>query len=93
MNLSVYQDSYVCITFEEANILTWNVRGMDRNSFIHRLDGLIQNTSDKYLLGVLKSLQSKIQNLTETEFKQLCSDAENNKMLYPGSYQLPYIEP
>lgn len=92
MNLNDYKDLYVCITFEEANILSWYARGLELIDFIQSIDKLRLNTKDPYITGILDSLQNKLRNLTEAEFRQLCKDVEKNKLLYPGTYQLPYIE-
>ena len=85
-------NKYVCLTFEESNILIENVRKHNLPDIIARLDNLIIHTSDHYLQMVLNSLLKKLQSLTPNEYDILVQDIENNSLLFPPNYRLPYVD-
>ena len=85
----VEEKNYVCLSFEEINVLLENVQLRSLPDLIVRLDNLIQNTTDASLQKVLNSVLNKIKELTPNEYKILLSDIEQGSVLFPPFYRLP----
>ena len=92
MNIPDYNIHYIELSFEEANILIENIQNHNLSDLIVRLDNIIENTSDIYLRMILKSVLNKIQTLTPAEYTILKTDIENNAILFPPHYTLPYVD-
>ena len=84
-------DRYVCLSFNEANILLQNNQKLDHLSMIARLDNLFRHTSDPQLRNETESLLRKIQNLTPEEYKLLMRDVESGRIFFPPNYSLPNL--
>lgn len=81
--------NFVCLSFEEINVLLENVQVRSLPDLIVRLDNLIQNTTDSSLQKVLNSVLNKVKELTPNEYKILLSDIEQGKVLFPPFYRIP----
>lgn len=81
----------IFLTFNEANILIFNLVDKDRQGFLLALEDMFINTKDRYLKKDIESLISKIESLTPIEFSFLRRDAVIGKVLSPAGYHLPYI--
>ena len=88
----VNECSYVCLSFNETNILMENYRKQDHVGMIARIDNLLQHTSDPHLKHELNSLLVKIQNLTREEYRLLAADIERAAIIFPPCYVLPHVE-
>ena len=87
------RDSYISLSFNEANILIGTLFVPDISNFLVRLDHLLKTTDDPYLKEELESLSKKIQTLSQEEYNLLRKDVQSGKMLFPPNYQLPFIDP
>jgi len=86
-------DSYVFLTFEEAQILSENLKvNATYEDFFERLDKALKHTQDKYLIAELSSLIDKLKNLTPNEFIILQNDVRSKKVMFMPNYILPRIE-
>lgn len=83
---------YICLSFDEANILIQNFRKRDFGGIIARLDNLISHTEDVYLQKELQSLLQKLRELTPEEYAKLAYDIEAGVLVFPPNYVLPHIE-
>ena len=92
MNILDKARPYVCLSFDEANILIQNFRKNDLGGIIARLDNLISHTKDPYLQKEAQSLLQKLQDLTPQEYDQLLRDIEAGIVVFPPNYVLPHIE-
>jgi len=60
------QEIHPPLTFDEASIITFNIKGSKDDSFLElaeflfRMETLYQNTSDSHLRRTVQSIQSKI---------------------------------
>jgi len=81
--------NFICLSFEEINVLLENVQVRSLPDLIVRLDNLIQNTTDSSLQKVLNSVLNKVKELTPNEYKILLSDIEQGKVLFPPFYRIP----
>jgi len=86
-------DSYVPLSFIEANIVIGSCFLSDFSRFILRLDTLLKNTKDPYLIEELESLLKKFQSLSQEEYEQLRTDAQTGTLLFPPNYQLKFLDP
>jgi len=91
MSLQNAEHGYVCLSFEEVNILVVNYRRQDLAGLIARMDNLLSHTADPLLRRDLESLIRKLQNLTPEEYKLLAKDLEQGKVVFPANYPLPHI--
>lgn len=83
------EQKYVCLSFEEINVLLENVQVRNLPDLIVRLDNLIKNTTDTSLQKVLNNVLDKVKELTPNEYKILLSDIEQGTVLFPPFYRLP----
>ena len=88
-----HRDSYISLSFNEANILIGMLFMPDISNFVQRLDYLLQTTDDPYLKEELASLLNKIQTLSQEEYDLLRKDIQSGKILFPPNYQLPFLDP
>lgn len=88
-----HRDSYISLSFNEANILISTLLMPNISTFILRLDELLKTTQDPYLKEELDSLFRKIQTLSQDEYELLRKDVHSGKILFPPNYQLPITEP
>lgn len=91
------QEIHPELTFDEANIIAFNIYGskgtpfLTLEAFLIRIDDLYQNTTDPYLRRSVRSVQQKISMLTPAEYEQLCMDCAAGKLIFPADYRLPTI--
>ena len=88
MELSEARDTYLCLTFSEANILLENIHGMSKPALMARILELRDNTSDATLKEEASTLLWKLTQLSQDDYARLISDAAQNDLLFPANYQL-----
>ena len=86
-------DSYVPLSFNEANIVIGSYFLSDFSKYLLRLNTLLNNTKDPYLSEDLKCLIKKMKTLSPDEYTQLRADCERGAVLFPPNYQLKFIDP
>lgn len=91
MDLSVYRDTHLCLTFYEA-VIIWENRGLSRAAMLSRLKDLQQNTKDPMLKASISSLLWKLAQTDEKDYARLSSAAERGDLLFPGNYTLTQKE-
>jgi hypothetical protein len=85
------------LTFDEANIIAFNIYGINGTPFVTleaflvRIDDLYHNTTDPYLRRSVRSVQQKISMLTPAEYEKLCTDCAEGNLIFPANYRLPTI--
>lgn len=87
------QDSYIPLSFNEANIVIGSYFLSDFSKYLLRLDTLLKNTKDPYLTEELQSLLEKMKTLSPDEYALLRADCERGAVLFPPNYQLRFIDP
>jgi len=92
MPLTEKENSYLCLSFEEANILIENYRKQDLGGLIARLDNLLHHTTDISLVKETSGLLTKLQALTPKEYELLSKDIESGAIIFPPNYVLPHID-
>ncbi len=88
MDLSVARDTYLCLTFSEANIVFKNIPGLTKPALIARILELRDNTSDTTLKEDASLLLWKLTQLSQDDYDRLVKDAEQGVLLFPANYQL-----
>lgn len=88
MDLSEARDSYLCLTFSEANILLENIQGLSKPALIARILELRDNTSDATLKEETSTLLWKLAQLSQNDYERLISDIAQRDLLFPANYQL-----
>ncbi len=85
------EKTYVCLSFEEINVIIENYQSRNLPDLIARLDNLLRNTTDPALQKVLNSVLSKVMQLTPDEYTILLSDIDQQTVLFPPYYTLPKL--
>lgn len=86
--MNINSTHYFRLSFNEANILMENIKGMDKSTLVLRLKELSKTVSDVILKESTVSLLHKIANLTDEEFDKLKKEAALNHITYPPNFTL-----
>lgn len=87
MDLAVYRDTHLCLTFHEA-IIFWENRGLNRPAMFNRLRQLQHHTSDPALRASVTSLLWKLTQADEKVYAQLAAAAASGDLLFPPNHKL-----
>ena len=87
MDLSIFRDTYLCLTFFEA-VVVWENRGLSRAAMFNRLRQLQQHTKDPTLKASVTSLLWKLTQVNEQVYDRMISAAESGELLFPPNYHL-----
>lgn len=87
MDLTIYRDTYLCLTFYES-VIVWENRGLSRAAMFIRLQQLQQHTKDPALKSSIASLLWKLTQVNEQVYDRMISAAASGDLLFPPNYHL-----
>jgi len=87
MDLSIYRDTYLCLTFFEA-VIVWENRGLSRAAMFNRLKQLQQHTKDPILKVPVTSLLWKLTQVNEQVYDRMIAAADSGDLLFPPNFHL-----
>lgn len=93
MELSPIRDTYIRLTFNEANIIMENFKVQGKPALLARILDLQNHTKDATLREDAKTLLWKLAKMSDADYARLCTAAADGTLLFPGNYRLtaPYL--
>lgn len=88
MDLTVYRDKHLCLTFLESNILLENIKGLSKPALLVRLTDLQEQTEDALLKRAVSSLIWKLSMIGHEDYVRLTTAAASRDLLFPANYPL-----